>query len=73
QPTGITGQTLNELNQQLLTEINRSAEVFLTATDLDGCFTIRICVLCFRTHLERLEACVQHIRDACLLLDPTSS
>jgi aromatic-L-amino-acid decarboxylase len=73
QPPGVTDQAINELNQQLLTEINRSGEVFLTATDLDGCFTIRICVLCFRTHLDRLEACVQRIRDACQALAPAAS
>ena len=64
QPPGLTGAALNELNQQLLTQINESGEVFLTATNLGGLFTIRICVLCFRTHLERLQLCLERIRAA---------
>ena len=64
QPPGITGEALNEINQRLLDQINESGDVFLTATDLDDLFTIRICVLCFRTHLERLKLCAERIRTA---------
>lgn len=73
QPPDVTGPALNEVNQQLLNQINESGDVFLTATDLDDLFTIRICILCFRTHLERLELCVERIRNAANVLCQTGS
>ena len=64
QPPGVDGAELNKLNQRFLKQINASRDVYLTGTNLNGQFTIRICVLCFRTHLERLEICLKQIRDA---------
>ena len=68
QPPGVDGTELNELNQRFLKQINASRDVYLTATELDGRLTIRICVLCFRTHLERLQLCLERIRDAAAAL-----
>ena len=72
QPAGLCGQDLEELNQQFLNKINEAGDVFLTATDLAGSFTIRICVLCFRTHLDRLETCLERVRTAATLLCPSN-
>jgi len=59
---GYSGEELNELNRRLLDGINSRNRVFLTATTLSGRFVIRICVLSFRTHLDRMEMCLEDIR-----------
>ncbi len=62
--TGLDQQATNALNKRLLAEINAPRRVFLTATELNGNFVIRICVLSFRTHLDKLQECVELIRRA---------
>ena len=57
---------LNDLNERLLAEVNRRKNVYLTATTLDGRFALRICVLSFRTHQDRMEQCLADIRQAAL-------
>lgn len=57
-------ESLNRLNQQWLNKINAARRVFLTPTTLDGRLTLRVCVLSFRTHRDRVEECVQMMRDA---------
>lgn len=54
----------NALNQLLLREINASRRVFLTSTLLDGRFTLRIAILSFRTHQDRVQECLDLIRQA---------
>jgi len=54
----------NALNQALLDAINAPRRVYLTGTWLKGLFTLRICVLCFRTHGDRLAMCLEDIRAA---------
>lgn len=56
---------LNELTQELLRDINNRRNVFLTGTVLGEYFTIRICILCFRTHLRNVQRCLQDIEAAC--------
>ena len=36
----------------------------LTGTVLEGRFVIRICVVSFRTHMDRMQMCLDDIRDA---------
>lgn len=55
---------LTELNGRLRDRINARQRVFLTPTNLDGRYVIRICVLNFRTHRDRMEMCIQDIRDS---------
>lgn len=55
---------LNRLNRLLLERINARRRVFLTGTMLDGRFVIRICVLSFRTHLDRMRQALEDIRSA---------
>ncbi len=55
---------LNDLNRQLLEGINRRKNVYLTATTLEDRFALRICVLSFRTHRDRMEQCIADIRRA---------
>lgn len=58
---------LNRLNHILMRRINRRKRVFLTGTKLGDRrdrFVIRICVLSFRTHQDRMEMCLEDIRAA---------
>jgi len=56
---------LNELTREVLRNINSRRRVFLTGTLLGEYFTIRICVLCFRTHLREMQLCLEDIEAAC--------
>ena len=53
----------NRRNEELLRRINRRGRVWLTATTLGGRFVIRICVLSFRTHEDRLREAIEIIRE----------
>ncbi len=61
----------NRLNRLLLEKVNSRKRVYLTATTLAGRLVIRICVLSFRTHLDRMQACVEDIKAAIAELEPT--
>ena len=61
---GMTQAELNVLNQDLLNRINARRRVYLTATTVGGVYALRICVLSFRTHLERMEQGMEDIRAA---------
>jgi len=64
-PPGVTDpEDLNRLNRRLLKRINERKRVFLTGTLLHGRFAIRICVLSFRTHHDRVAMAVEDIRAA---------
>jgi len=63
-PPDSSEQELDALNRELLARINRKQNVYLTGTVLDGRFVLRICVLSFRTHLDRMERCLVDIREA---------
>ncbi|NIP60543.1 MAG: aminotransferase class I/II-fold pyridoxal phosphate-dependent enzyme [Gemmatimonadetes bacterium] len=63
-PDGVGGDALDALNRRFLEAINRRRRVFLSATRLRGRYTLRICVLSFRTHRERVEEGIEDIRDA---------
>ena len=56
------GDELNSLNQRFLTEVNRTKRFLLSATYLGDEFTIRICVLSFRTHQRHIDDCVEEVR-----------
>ena len=61
---GAAGPELDALNRRLLARINARQRVFLTGTMLRDRFVIRICVLSFRTHRDRVEAALEDIRAA---------
>jgi aromatic-L-amino-acid/L-tryptophan decarboxylase len=54
----------NELNRRFLDTINRRRRVYMTGTMLRGKFALRICVLSFRTHLDRMREGLEDIRVA---------
>src|SRR5258708_26679946 len=48
----------NRLNAALLDAVRRDGRLFLSSTLLDGRFTLRACVLGFRTHRHSMELAV---------------
>ena len=63
-PPGLDEEGLNALNRDLMNRVNAKKRVYLTGTMLDGRFAIRICVLSFRTHLDRMKEGLEGIRSA---------
>ncbi|MEE8193247.1 MAG: aminotransferase class I/II-fold pyridoxal phosphate-dependent enzyme [Gemmatimonadales bacterium] len=61
---GLDDEATNELNRELLERINRRKRVYLTATTVRGEFLLRICVLSVRTHMDRMEMCIEDIRES---------
>jgi aromatic-L-amino-acid decarboxylase len=64
-PPGVTDpEALSALNKRLLERINERKRVFLTGTLLHGRFAIRICILSFRTHHDRVAMAIEDIEAA---------
>src|SRR6266542_3006381 len=61
---GLAGDELNQANRDLLDRINGKKRIYLTGTMLGDRFAIRICVLSFRTHAERMREGLEDIRVA---------
>jgi aromatic-L-amino-acid decarboxylase len=61
---GLTGGELNAVNEQILNGINRRKRVMVTPTVIAGRYVIRICVVSFRTHAERMAMAIEDIRAA---------
>lgn len=61
---GRPAEDLNRLNRSFLDRINARQRVFLTGTMLGDTFALRICVLSFRTHRERIEMALEDIEAA---------
>ena len=47
---------LNRLNQRLMTEIQLDGRVYVSNAILDGRFTLRACVVNFRTEADDMDA-----------------
>ena len=52
----------NEATKELLKKINTKETLFLQACDLEGKWSIRICLLGFRMHYERLQKALTEIQ-----------
>ncbi len=61
---GLDEEALNRINRRFLDAINARKRVYLTSTRLGGRFVIRICVLSFRTHMDRMQMALDDIRAA---------
>ncbi len=61
---GLDAEETNRVNRELLQRINARRRVYLTGTTVSGTFILRICVLSFRTHIERMEQGMEDIRAA---------
>ncbi|HMA17931.1 MAG TPA: aminotransferase class I/II-fold pyridoxal phosphate-dependent enzyme [Thermoanaerobaculia bacterium] len=63
-PPELDDEELNALNRRLLEAINARKRVYLTGTMLGSRFALRICVLSFRTHADRMREGMEDIRAA---------
>ncbi len=51
-------------NRALLDRINASKRVFLSSTIIDGSYILRVCIVSHRTHLDRIDECIEVVREA---------
>jgi aromatic-L-amino-acid/L-tryptophan decarboxylase len=63
-PAGVPDSELDDLNRRFIERVNARQRVFLTGTRLRGRFALRICVLSFRTHRDRMEQALEDIEAA---------
>jgi aromatic-L-amino-acid decarboxylase len=61
---GLDAPALDALNRRFLDRVNARGRVYLTGTVAHGRFLLRICVLSFRTHQDRMTAALEDIRAA---------
>jgi aromatic-L-amino-acid decarboxylase len=61
---GLAAEESNELNRALLDGVNRRKRVYITGTTVRGEFFLRLCVLSFRTHMDRMEMAIADIEAA---------
>ena len=62
------GAEADRLGAELQRRVNARRRVFLSSTVIGGRYTLRICVLSFRTHEDRIEDAVTAIREEAALL-----
>jgi len=60
---GLSGAERDQLNMEVLDRVNRRGRVHLSATLLDGRYTLRICVLSLRSHEAALASCLKDLRE----------
>lgn len=69
-PAGCTDEALDIHNRRLMSHINQKGRVFLTGVSLQDplqnrtFFVIRVCVLSFRTHADRMAMLLEDLRAA---------
>jgi aromatic-L-amino-acid decarboxylase len=72
EPAGTDPDTWDGLNKRILARVNARQRVFLTGATVpeEGGrhFVIRVCVLSFRTHQDRIDVMISDLRDA--IADP---
>ncbi len=61
---GAGEEEANLLNRDFLGRVNAKKRVYLTGTTVNGKFVVRICVISFRTHLDRMREAIEDIRAA---------
>ncbi len=61
---GLGREELDRLNREWIERVNARGRVHLSGTVLGGSFVLRVCVLSFRTHLDRVEEGLADIREA---------
>jgi aromatic-L-amino-acid/L-tryptophan decarboxylase len=63
---GLSLADTNAWNERILARVNSRGRVHLTGTKLGDRFAIRICVLSFRTHRDRMEEGMEDLRASIL-------
>ena len=60
---------VNEFNRKLTDEVLRDGRVFLSSTMLEDRFTIRLAVLCFRSHLDIIDLTLEILKEKVTYLE----
>jgi aromatic-L-amino-acid decarboxylase len=63
-PPGANLEGANRLTHELMARVNARQHVLLTGTLLGDVFAIRMCILSFRTHADRVAAALSDLREA---------
>jgi aromatic-L-amino-acid decarboxylase len=63
-PTEAPLEDANRLTRELMARVNARQRVLLTGTLLGDAFAIRMCILSFRTHRDRIGMAVDDLREA---------
>ena len=63
-PAGASAEEANRLSRELMARVNARQRVLLTGTLLGDVFAIRMCILSFRTHRDRIGMALDDLRDA---------
>ncbi|XP_035672837.1 tryptophan decarboxylase 2-like [Branchiostoma floridae] len=66
--TAPPGVNINNFNQQLLDGLNSDGKIFMTPAVLSDQFYLRVCVLCFKAHIDHIDLCFSLIQDKRLYL-----
>jgi len=61
---GLGDAATDDLNRRVMEAVNARGRVYVTSTTVRGRFLIRICVLSFRTHLDRMQMAIEDLRGA---------
>ena len=63
-PPGASVEEANRLNRELMARVNARQRVLLTGTLLGDVFALRMCILNFRTHADRIRMALEDLRAA---------
>jgi len=69
-PAGASDAEADALSAELMRRVNAGRRVFLSSTVIGGRHVVRLCVLSFRTHQDRVREAVEAIREAARALVP---
>ena len=60
-PPAAPEAVIDDLNHRLIETVNAKQRVWITGTKLSGRFTVRLCILSFRTHSDRVDAALEDL------------
>ena len=68
-PPGVSLEQANAMNKAIVDGALNDGRVFLSSTMLEGCFTLRMAALAFRTHRRTIDLAVQVLREQVAALE----
>jgi len=72
-PAGLRDAEIDEINRKLLAQVNQTQRVYLTHTELNGRYVIRLVIGQRQTEREHVQAAWRLIREAAANLKPRSN
>ena len=60
---------VDEFNERLMRHIQQEGRVMLSGTRIDGSYRLRCAILCFRTHIEHVDECIDAVVRGVAALD----